>query len=188
MRRTGCFRSPWSSWHLQVASLHLKPWIFLSASFGRILFMFNSSLCQRTDRSALYMTADCSRLQYRTLPSIPLSTITRNGRPVPGGIHYKLKMYSKMGAIDTNFSIITPKKLIFQRTICGGWRVVIIERIVPTYPGTEYTYITYNPSTAMVSFGIWIVIQRTEQKIELSHDRQGGGNHKANVLLIFFLH
>ena len=32
MRRAGCLRGPWSSWHLQVASLHLKLCISLSAS------------------------------------------------------------------------------------------------------------------------------------------------------------
>ena len=31
-------RGRWSFWHLQVASLHLKPWTSLSASFIRILF------------------------------------------------------------------------------------------------------------------------------------------------------
>ena len=38
IRRPGCFRGPWSTWHLQVASWHLKPWNSLSASFIRIFF------------------------------------------------------------------------------------------------------------------------------------------------------
>ena len=34
MRRTGCFPGAWSSWHLQVVSLHLKSWTCLSAFFA----------------------------------------------------------------------------------------------------------------------------------------------------------
>ena len=44
MRRPRCFRGPWSSWHLQVASLHLKRWTSPSASS----FAFYSILpCER---------------------------------------------------------------------------------------------------------------------------------------------
>ena len=42
MRRPGCFRGPTSSWHLQVAGMHLKPKTSLHASF--ISIWFNSSL------------------------------------------------------------------------------------------------------------------------------------------------
>ena len=38
VRRPGCFGGPWSSWHLQVASLHRKPWTSLCDSVTRILF------------------------------------------------------------------------------------------------------------------------------------------------------
>ena len=41
MRRQGCFRGPWSSWHLQIVSLNLKPWTSLSASFTHILFIYS---------------------------------------------------------------------------------------------------------------------------------------------------
>ena len=34
MRRPGCFPGAWSSWHLQVVSLHLKWWTSLSVSFA----------------------------------------------------------------------------------------------------------------------------------------------------------
>ena len=33
-RRPGCYPEAWSSWHLQVVSLHLKSWTSLSASFA----------------------------------------------------------------------------------------------------------------------------------------------------------
>ena len=50
MRRPSCFRGPWSSWHLQVARLHLKPWTSKSASFIRILFNFCSRATVRRKR------------------------------------------------------------------------------------------------------------------------------------------
>ena len=37
MRRAGCFRRTWSSWHLQVADLHPKPWTSLCDSVIRIV-------------------------------------------------------------------------------------------------------------------------------------------------------
>ena len=46
IQRPDCCRGPWSSWHFQVASLHLKPWTSLSASFILILF----SICERASR------------------------------------------------------------------------------------------------------------------------------------------
>ena len=43
MQRPAYFRGPRSSWHLQVASLHRKPWVSLPAS-SLIRIVFNSSL------------------------------------------------------------------------------------------------------------------------------------------------
>ena len=41
MRRPGCFCGPWSSWHLQVASLSRKPWTSLCDSVTRMLFNYS---------------------------------------------------------------------------------------------------------------------------------------------------
>ena len=49
MRRPGCFPGAWSSWSLQVVSLHLKAWTSLSASVVRILFILR---CERAQRAA----------------------------------------------------------------------------------------------------------------------------------------
>ena len=47
MRRPGCFPGAWSSWHLQVVSLHLKSWTSLSVSFAS----FSILPCERAERS-----------------------------------------------------------------------------------------------------------------------------------------
>ena len=71
MRRLGCFRGPWSSWHLQVASLHLKPRTSLSASLIRIFFqcfLVSERSGRRkppAERSALHTTTYSGKLSIR---------------------------------------------------------------------------------------------------------------------------
>ena len=64
---SGCFSSTWSSWHLQVVSLHLKSWTSLSASFGFCCMFFlvserSGRRKPRAERSALYHRAYMSCL------------------------------------------------------------------------------------------------------------------------------
>ena len=48
MRRPGCCPGAWSSWYLQVASLHLKSWTSVSASFT----FWPILPCERVQRAA----------------------------------------------------------------------------------------------------------------------------------------
>ena len=57
MRRPGCFSGAWSSWHLQVASLHLKCWTMYYIRHSNPFFLVS----ERSGRNRLLRYAPCNK-------------------------------------------------------------------------------------------------------------------------------
>ena len=82
MRRPGWYPRAWSSWHLQVLSLHLKSWTSVSASFSfcyiNHLYYMSERRKQPAKRSALYNTSMYSESLISTRCSTdPYSSLTQ---------------------------------------------------------------------------------------------------------------
>ena len=90
MRRPGCFREPWSSGHLQVASLHLKPWTDLSVRFihsHSVQFFLVSGRSRRrkppAERSALYTYVPVTRCHTIRSGSISVPSLAEDNHTTP---------------------------------------------------------------------------------------------------------